>query len=78
MAGYFFHVRDGDQFDEDPEGAEFGTAQRAVEEAVLAARELIAAKALAGELIDGQVFEITDERGAVVELVPFRSALKLD
>lgn len=78
MARYYFHVRDGEQFEEDPEGAEFQTVDNAIREAFLAARELIAAKVLAGEVIGGQVFEIADDTGQVIEKVAFRSALRLD
>lgn len=78
MARYFLHVRDGDQFEGYLDGADSGTAQEAVEEPISATRELIAATILAGDLVDGQVLEITDESGSVGVIVPFRSALKLE
>lgn len=78
MPRFYFHIRTGDTLHEDPEGEEFSTAKHAVDEAVLAARELIAAKVIAGEAIDGQVFEITAEDGQVVGRLPFKSVVSLD
>lgn len=78
MPRYFFHIRQGDHFEEDLEGAEFETPEKAVQEAILAARELLAGKILAGEVIDGQTFEVMDEHRALVDRIPFRTVLKLE
>lgn len=58
MARYFFNVRDNENYEEDVVGAEFSSAAVAIGEANLAAREMVAAKVLAGEVIDGQVFKL--------------------
>lgn len=75
---YYFHVRDGEKFQEDPDGTEFFDLQAAHSEAVAAAREILALKVKNGELIDGQVFEITDDTGAIVERLPFKSVLRIE
>lgn len=77
MPRFYFHIRDGDLFDIDPNGLEFASLQHAVLDARKAAREMLAEKLLANEHIDGQRFEIADETGEVVELVTFRSVLNL-
>lgn len=78
MARYYFNVRDRENYEEDIVGADFGSVDVAIREANIAAREMVAAKVLAGEVIDGQVFEITDENGALVKCVPLRSVLLLE
>jgi hypothetical protein len=42
------------------------------------AREILAGKLLAGEVVDGQSFAITSEVGHVLRETPFKSVLKLD
>ncbi len=76
MQRYFFHIRDGEKKEVDLEGAEFETLGLAIEDARMAAREIMAEKVLAGYEPDGQFFEITDESGVVLAEVSFRSALK--
>ena len=75
MPRYFFHIRNEAEFIEDPEGAELPSLDHARQEAVLAAREILAERLLKGQPIGGDVFEITDESGSLVENVPFRSLL---
>lgn len=78
MARYYFHVRDGETRRLDPEGEEFDNPDVARQEAIKDAREIIAQKILAGETVDGQRFELTAEDGTIVDVIPFRSVLKLD
>lgn len=78
MPQFFFHIRNANSFDKDLEGAEFETLAKAHEEAIHAARELLAAKVLRGLALDGSRFEITSEDGVVVDIVPFKSAISLD
>lgn len=78
MPRFFFHIRDGDVHEIDPQGLEFASLEHAVFDARKAAREILAEKLLANEHIDGQRFEITDENGTLVETVPFRSVLRLN
>ncbi|WP_337181012.1 hypothetical protein [Shinella sp.] len=76
MPRYFFHIRSSDRFETDPEGAEFETLDKAIEDARMAAREIMSEKVLLGEELDGQRFEITTEDGVVAATVLFRSALR--
>jgi len=75
---YYFHVRTRDGLALDPEGAEFETLEAAYDEAFQAAREILADRLLRGEIIDGEVFEITMENGVVAATVPFREVLRFD
>lgn len=75
MPRFFFHIRDGDELIEDPDGTVLPDLEAARLEAIEGARAVLAAKVLAGKVIDGQKFEITDESGNVLELMPFKSAL---
>lgn len=78
MPRFYFHIRDGDLLEIDPDGLEFATLEYAVLDARKAAREMLAEKLLANEHVDGQRFEITDETGTIVETVTFRSVLRLN
>jgi hypothetical protein len=73
---YFFNIRDGERTEKDLEGSEFDTLELAIEDARLAAREIMAEHVLAGYEPDGQFFDIADEEGRVLVSVPFRSALR--
>ncbi len=75
MTRYYFHVRSAAGLDHDPEGAEFEDIAAANREALQAAREMVAEMVLAGDKIDGNQFEITDEAGIVVSTVPFKAAV---
>ena len=77
MPRYYLHIRDHEGLREDPEGSEFADIGEAHDEALEAARELLADKILANDIIDGSRFEITDENGVVQLVAPFRSALRL-
>lgn len=78
MPRFYFHIRDGDLLEIDPDGLEFATLEYAVLDARKAAREMLAEKLLANEHVNGQRFEITDETGTIVETVTFRSVLRLN
>lgn len=78
MPRFYFHIRDGEFFEIDPEGLEFTSLEDAVIDARKAAREMLAEKLLANEHIDGQRFEIADQSGEVVETVTFKSVLRLN
>ena len=73
---YFFHVRDGETVISDPEGSECASLEDAVAEAKVNARELMAERLKAGEVINGQVFELTDDRGRILAQVKFKDALE--
>lgn len=48
---YYLHVRDGDQFIEDPEGSEFDNLNAARDEALNAARKILAERVKAGKIV---------------------------
>jgi hypothetical protein len=73
---YFFNIRDGARTERDVEGSEFDNLELAIQDARLAAREIMAEHVLAGYEPDGQFFDIADEDGRVLVSVPFRSALR--
>jgi hypothetical protein len=77
MPTYYFHIRDGEQLIRDREGINLPSIVSAQGEAEAAAREILSAKVEAGEIIDGQEFEIQDASGNCVLSVPFRSVLRL-
>ncbi|MET0409581.1 MAG: hypothetical protein ABW006_14565 [Hyphomicrobium sp.] len=78
MPRYFFNYRINGVLEKDPEGSELPSDEAALEEAHSAARELLAAKVRAGELVDGDEFEVSTGDGIVVHTLPLRSVLKLD
>jgi hypothetical protein len=73
---YYFNVRDDEALERDPEGAEFDSLEAAYDEAVQAAREILAGRLMRGETINREVFEITTESGEIVGLVPFKATIK--
>lgn len=77
MSRFFFHIRDDEAFEIDLDGLEYPTLGHAVLDAQVAAREMVAEKVLRGERIDHQRFEIANDQGVVVAIVPFRATLWL-
>ncbi|MDM9646819.1 hypothetical protein [Rhizobium sp. S163] len=75
---YYFHIRDGLDIEIDPEGTELPSVTAAHEEARDAAREIVAEMVLRQERISGKTFQVTDETGLIITLIPFASVLRLD
>ncbi|EJC64658.1 hypothetical protein Rleg5DRAFT_1412 [Rhizobium leguminosarum bv. viciae WSM1455] len=75
MTRFYFHIRDGDQVERDLEGIEFSNVQAAEQEALMAAREMVAELVMQGQRIEGKIFEIDDENGNRVLAVPFLSTV---
>lgn len=73
---YYFNIRDGEKMEPDLEGSEFESLELAIEDAQMAAREIMAERVLAGYEPDGQSFDIVNQDGHVLANVPFRSALR--
>ncbi|MGQ3215859.1 DUF6894 family protein [Shinella sp.] len=61
---------------EDREGGDFDTVQAALEEARLAAREILAEDVRKGQLDETRLFEIVDDQGELLAHMPFSEALK--
>jgi hypothetical protein len=65
MPRYYFNVRQGDSFVPDLDGLEFPDLATALANGTVGIKE-----ALSEESLEGAVFEITDEAGKVVLVVP--------
>ena len=78
MPRYFFHIRNGTRLEKDPDGTEFDTVEQARDDAIKAAREIIAQQILQGEVVKAQLFEITTEDGEIVSTVPFKAVMRLE
>jgi hypothetical protein len=61
MPLFYFHVRKDGLLEKDPEGIGLDSIKKAKEEAIQGAREILAEKLPAGEVVDGQSFVITSE-----------------
>jgi hypothetical protein len=77
MPRYYLHIRDGDRLVEDPDGSDLPDLDAARAEALESARNILAAKVKAGELIDDKRFEITDAVGTVLAVIPLKIVLRL-
>ncbi len=78
MPRYYFHIRKGEVFVEDQGGTEVSEAESLEEEAVEAARDLLADGDLQGLDRREWVYEIADETGATVLILPFSEAVEPD
>lgn len=76
MTIYYFHLRDGDAFIPDETGMDLTDIREARDEALQAARDMLADQLRAGEALDGQRIEITAADGKVLDVVSFREALR--
>jgi hypothetical protein len=76
MPRFHMNIRKGDEFLEDWEGEEFPSLSEARTEAVLCARELMAARVAAGKKPNhNSRFEIADDAGKLVLVMPFEEAI---
>jgi hypothetical protein len=75
MARFFLNVREGGELIYDPEGGEYLSIAEATAEAVLSAREIMANSILAGRNPSGGRFEIGDDSGQIVLIMPFEEAI---
>jgi hypothetical protein len=72
MPRFYFHIRSDDGVELDREGVEFDSLDAAIEDAKVAGREIIGDEASDGNLKTAKsVFQIADESGQVVAVVPF-------
>jgi hypothetical protein len=76
MPRFFFHIRDGSSLIEDKKGADLPDLHAAHQEAVRAARCMIADLSEIGDTKDGQSFEICDAHGMTVDVVAFKEAYR--
>lgn len=78
MTRFYFHLRDSREYMEDTEGVELPDLHRAIEEAELAAREMMSEMVLRGEAIDGEIFEIADSTGVILARVQWKRSIKFE
>lgn len=77
MPSYFFHICDPAGSLRDEEGIVLPDVDAARTEAVQSARDILAETVRAGEVVDGRRFEVADETGQVLFVVPFADVLRL-
>jgi hypothetical protein len=73
MPLYYFHIRNGDKLERDPDGMELPDMDAALAEALTVARELL------GEISDlgrEAVIEVADEAGQTLLTLPFSDAIQ--
>jgi hypothetical protein len=73
---FYFHIIDGETVITDPDGSELPDLATAHAEALQSARHLLADRIRAGEVLDGQKFEIRDDEGTLLATVPFTDAIR--
>jgi hypothetical protein len=73
MPIYYFHIRDGDQLEVDPDGTELPDLNAARVEALKVAQELMSEVADLGQ---DTVIEIADGDGQTILIVPFSDTLR--
>jgi hypothetical protein len=78
MPRYFFHLRDHGEVFEDLEGTELDDDQAARTEALLTARELLRIGQLSVREWLGRSYEVLDESGRIVAVVPFPEAIDVE
>ena len=78
MPLFYFHLRDGAQYVPDETGVDLDGLPEARQEAIKSARDILADQLRAGEALDGQLIEITDASGRILDTVSFKEALRPD
>lgn len=78
MTRYFLNLRNGPDTIPDPEGKDYASLADARAEAISSARDMVAEMVKDGRIVDGQVFEICDQTGTVLDSVEVKSVIRLD
>jgi hypothetical protein len=78
MPRYFFNYRANGVLERDTEGSDLPTAEAAIREAELGAREVASQKVRAGEAIRSECFELTNADGVVIKAIPLRSVVIIE
>jgi hypothetical protein len=71
MPRYFLHARNGGELIPDTEGADLPDLDSAADQCQRIVREVLNEDAFRGELVANGEFEITDEQGRLVLIIPF-------
>lgn len=77
MPVFYLDIRDGERLLEDSEGFDLPDFNAARAEAMDGVRQILAEIAKVGEVLDGQRFEIVDENGELLAVVPLKDVLRL-
>jgi hypothetical protein len=77
LTRYFLHLRDGEHLIRDLEGRDLPDLAAARTEAIQGARDILAEMLRAGEVLDGQSIAIADADDNVLDVVTFKSLVKL-
>ena len=72
---YFFNIKDGEKITPDPEGSELPDPVAANFEARMIARDMMIERLKAGRELDGQIIEIADESGNVVQAIKVKEVV---
>lgn len=75
MACYFFHIRDNGVMLEDPDGVELADLEAARDKCRKLIRTVLQEEGMTAEFSANREFQIDDEDGRTVLVVPFRSIL---
>ena len=78
MPRYYFHIKHKNETVVDHEGSEHSCVEELKDEAIESARQIMAARILAGRLPRSSLFRIVDETDSVVLVVPFTDAFECD
>ena len=78
MPKYYFHIRKGELLEEASEPIEVEAPEDVEEEAIEAARDLLAEGDLEGLDRRAWVFEVADENGETIYTLPFSEAIEPD
>lgn len=75
MPRYYLHLKNREGVVEDLEGSHYADVSEARDDAIEAAREIMAERVLSGQQADGSEFLIADKSGHVLLTVPFETAM---
>lgn len=78
MTRYFFHIRDGEELIGDEEGVELRNEEAARGEADRAARDLLIDQIKQRRPLDHRRFEVWDEDGVPLFILPIRSVIGVE
>lgn len=76
MPKFYFHIRSAFQIHHDTHGNEFESIHLARKAAIAAVREALSQCTARGRTIDGRSFEIADEHGNILDVIPFTRAIQ--
>lgn len=74
---YFLNIRRGEELIYDLDGSDLPDLDAVRVEAIEGAREILAQNVKKGTVIAGRKFEVCDEEGTVVAIIPFSDAVEL-